>query len=89
MSQPLIPGSYYHIYNRGNNGENIFHEERNYRYFLQLYLKYIFPVADTYAYCLLLNHFHLLVRIREAQAQECPPTSAYNFAIFSAPTPKP
>jgi hypothetical protein len=38
---------YYHINNRGNNGENIFVEERNYHYFLQLYSKYITPVADT------------------------------------------
>ena len=57
-------GVYYHIYNRGNNGENIFVEQHNYRYFLQLYAKYVEPVADTYAYCLLRNHFHLLVRIK-------------------------
>lgn len=30
---PLEHGQYYHIYNRGNNGENIFIEERNYSYF--------------------------------------------------------
>jgi REP element-mobilizing transposase RayT len=69
MSEKLIIGCYYHIYNRGNHGENIFREERNYRYFLQLYLKYIEPVADTYAYCLLVNHFHLLVRIRLSAEQ--------------------
>jgi len=67
MSKPLIPGRYYHIYNRGNNGENIFREERNYRYFLQLYAQYIHLIAETYAYCLMVNHFHLLLRIREAQ----------------------
>ncbi|OQW92278.1 MAG: hypothetical protein BWK79_15005 [Beggiatoa sp. IS2] len=61
---PLIGGYYYHIYNRGNNGENLFVEERNYSYFLQLYTRYIFPIADTYAYCLMKNHFHLLVRLR-------------------------
>jgi len=61
---PLVYGGYYHIYNRGNNRENIFIEERNYAYFLNLYAKYIEPVAETYAYCLLRNHFHLLVRIR-------------------------
>jgi len=55
---------YYHIYNRGNNRENIFIETRNYAYFLTLYSKYIEPVADTFAYCLLRNHFHLLVRIK-------------------------
>ena len=30
---------------------------------MQLYAKYIEPVADTFAYCLMRNHFHLLVRI--------------------------
>ncbi|MBF8283376.1 MAG: hypothetical protein HW378_2291 [Anaerolineales bacterium] len=64
---PLHPGQYYHIYNRGNNRENVFREERNYPYFLKLYAKYIEPIAETYAYCLLRNHFHLLVRIREVR----------------------
>ncbi|MEJ5309663.1 MAG: hypothetical protein WHX52_07810 [Anaerolineae bacterium] len=62
---PLQPGRFYHIYNRGNNGENLFLEERNYRYFLQLYIQHVHPVVDTYAYCLLRNHFHLLVRIKD------------------------
>jgi hypothetical protein len=39
-------------------------EQRNYEYFLRLYAKYIDPVADTFAYCLLKNHFHALVRIK-------------------------
>jgi len=62
---PLEYGQYYHIYNRGNSGENIFIEERNYSYFLGLYVKYIEPIADTFAYVLLRNHFHLLVRIKD------------------------
>ena len=57
-------GCYYHIYTRGNNGETIFREARNYEYFMRLYARHIPPVADTYAYCLLKNHFHLLVRIK-------------------------
>jgi putative transposase len=61
----LEPGRYYHIYNRGNNGENIFIEERNYTYFMNLYAKYIDPIAETYACCLLRNHFHVGVRIKE------------------------
>jgi putative transposase len=61
---PLQPGQYYHIYNRGNNRENVFIEKRNYPYFLKLYARHIEPVADTYAYCLLRNHFHFLVRIK-------------------------
>jgi putative transposase len=62
---PLEPGIYYHIYNRGINGEYIFREERNYVHFLRLYTHHVEPIADTFAYCLLRNHFHLLVRIRE------------------------
>ena len=56
---------FYHIYNRGNGGENVFREERNYAYFMTLYAKHIEPVAETYAYCLLKNHFHFLTRVRE------------------------
>jgi putative transposase len=62
---PLQYGQYYHIHNRGNNRECIFIEERNYRYFLKLYAKHIEPIADTLAYCLLPNHFHFLVYIKD------------------------
>jgi REP element-mobilizing transposase RayT len=67
---PVAYNTYYHIYNRGNNRENLFKEERNYRYFLKLYAKHIEPIADTFAYCLLPNHFHLLVRIKAAEEIE-------------------
>jgi REP element-mobilizing transposase RayT len=66
-THPLEPDRIYHIYNRGINGENIFKEERNYRYFLEKYAKCISPIADTYAYCLLKNHFHLAVKIKTEQ----------------------
>lgn len=61
---PLLYDTYYHIYNRGNNRENIFIKERNYEYFMALYAKYIDPVAETFAYCLLRNHFHILNRVK-------------------------
>ena len=69
MSKPtaLRSGGYYHIFNRGNNRETIFREQRNYFYFLKLYEKYIPLVADTFAYCLLPNHFHLLVRVKTGE----------------------
>ena len=57
-------GNFYHIYNRGINGCNLFRENENYEYFLHLYDKYISPVADTYAWVLMKNHFHLLVKIK-------------------------
>jgi len=63
--EPVISDRFYHIYNRGINGENLFVGEDNYLHFLRLYDKYIHPVADTYAWVLMPNHFHLLVRIKE------------------------
>jgi REP element-mobilizing transposase RayT len=61
---PLEHDQYYHVYNRGNNRENLFRKSDNYHYFMQLYAKHIEPIAETFAYCLLPNHFHLLVRIK-------------------------
>lgn len=61
----LQHGIYYHIFNRGNNRESIFKEEKNYQYFLSLYKKYIHPMANLYAYCLMPTHFHFLLQIKE------------------------
>ena len=69
-NEPLQYGRIYHIYNRGNNGENLFVQRRNYPYFLQLYAKYIQPIAETYAYCLLPNHFHFALRTYAEEEQE-------------------
>jgi putative transposase len=63
--QPIIEGQYFHMYNRGVNGEDLFKEERNYYYFLQQYKLYCADVLETLAYCLLRNHFHLLVYVKE------------------------
>jgi hypothetical protein len=64
---PLLYDTYYHIYNRGVNGEDIFVEERNYDLFLKLFKKHLIPVADLFAYCLLRNHFHLSLRIKSEE----------------------
>lgn len=62
---PINHGNYYHIFNRGNNYENIFLKTEHYEHFLKLYEIYIEPIADTFAWCLMKNHFHVLVRIKE------------------------
>lgn len=61
---PLLYDTYYHIYNRGVNGENIFIEERNYDLFLRLYEKHLTPVVDIFAYCMLRNHFHVSLKTK-------------------------
>jgi putative transposase len=58
----------YHIYNRANGLENLFVEAENYRFFLEKYKLYISPIADTYAFCLIPNHFHAMVRLKKNDA---------------------
>lgn len=60
----------YHIYNRGNDKQNIFFKEGNYIYFLQKVRKYIAPHCDILAYVLMPNHFHLLIHADERTEQQ-------------------
>jgi len=62
--EKLETGYFYYIYNRGNNKERIFKETENYKHFMRLLNKHIEPVADIYSYCLLPNHFHLLIQTK-------------------------
>jgi REP element-mobilizing transposase RayT len=72
MIQALENGKYYHIYNRGINSDILFKENTNYEHFLKLYDIHINPIADTFAWCLMKNHFHLLVRIKEIEEIQVP-----------------
>lgn len=60
----MLPGNTYHLFNHANGKENLFAESRNYDFFLAKLSHYVLPVAHIYAYCLMPNHFHLLVKIR-------------------------
>jgi REP element-mobilizing transposase RayT len=67
---PLIGGEYYHVYNRGNNRQDIFLERANYLFFLQRLRTYLIgkttdPRVTIVAYCLMPNHFHLLVCLHD------------------------
>jgi REP element-mobilizing transposase RayT len=63
--ETLKYGHFYHIYNRGVDSCDLFREPENYEHFLALYDRYISPVAETYAWVLMPNHFHLLVKVKE------------------------
>lgn len=59
-------GEYYHLYNRGNNFETVFFERENYLFFLRRLRDYLVPsVIDIVAYCLMPNHYHLLVFLHQ------------------------
>ena len=56
------PESLYHVHNRGNNGQQLFFELGHYHHFLRLFRQHVEPVAKVIAYCLMPNHFHLLLQ---------------------------
>jgi putative transposase len=62
---PFEENQFYHVFNRGNNGGLLFFEERNYNYFLRKLDQYLSDYLCIYAYCLLPNHFHLLVSVKD------------------------
>lgn len=55
----------YHIYNQGNNNQTLFFNRNNYLYFLKKINTYILPYADIISWCLMPNHFHLMVYVKE------------------------
>lgn len=76
-----VPEMYYHLYNRGWNRTEIFREDDDYEYFEWLLARHLSPDpvkdakgrefrhlredADLVAYCLMPNHFHMLVYQRD------------------------
>lgn len=62
---PLEPGNFYHVYNHAVGNEKLFKTRSNYLFFLEKLGKYLTDFIDIYCYCLMPNHFHLLVRIKD------------------------
>jgi len=58
-------GYYYHLYNRGVNGQPIFLTPGNWSYFLKKLWEYFeTDLIDIIAYCLMPNHYHLLIYLK-------------------------
>lgn len=51
----------FHIYNRGNNQQQLFFKPENYLFFLKKVRKHILPYCDIMSWCLMPNHFHFLI----------------------------
>lgn len=55
---------YYHVYNRSVDKKPMFTQDCNYFFFLTKLDFYLTPFLEIYAYCLMGNHFHLMVKIK-------------------------
>lgn len=61
-------GHLYHVFNRGNNSQRIFFTSANYIFFLNKVKEHILPHADVLAWCLIPNHFHLMIHVNTVEA---------------------
>jgi putative transposase len=69
MGNKIVPfeaGEFYHLYNHGIGDENIFKESKNYDFCLDKFFDYLDDIISVYSYCLMPNHFHFLIRIKES-----------------------
>ena len=80
----LEQGHLYHIFNQGNNRQIIFYRPENYHFFLKKIGSYILPFADILAWCLMPNHFHLMVYIKDTKrVTSNEETQSFNKSITS------
>ncbi len=61
----FVTDHFYHIYNRANTDtDKLFYQEKNYTYFLKKFDQYLSDYLEVWAYCLMPNHFHFLVKVK-------------------------
>jgi REP element-mobilizing transposase RayT len=61
-------GGIYHVFNRTNGQEKLFLSDENHYFFLREYVEHLCPFLETSCSCLLPNHFHLLVKIKQVNS---------------------
>jgi REP element-mobilizing transposase RayT len=73
MSRPLrieYEGAWYHVMNRGTGRQRVFRTDSQRRYFLSLLGETAERFnAEWHTYCLMGNHYHLMVRTPEGNLQ--------------------
>ena len=79
----LTSNEFYHIYNRGNNKHPIFFNHENYLFFIKKLRTQLLPVSSIISYCLMPNHFHLIVMAKEAGLIERPTFGGKSMHEFS------
>lgn len=74
----FLPNNVYHIYNQGNNQQQLYSDD-DYRKFLELFSSYVLPYADVLAWCLIPNHYHFMLSVKE----NCTPLKQGNIMLDS------
>ena len=86
MTRPLrveYAGAFYHVYSRGNAGEKVFNGKRD----KEKFLEYLEKVTEKYSvvihtYCIMSNHYHLLIETKEANLSTAIQWLNISYAMF-------
>jgi len=86
MARPLrveYPGAFYHVMNRGNAGEDVFITRRD----REKFLEYLETASSRFSlrihtYCLMSNHYHLLVETPEANLSQAIQWINVSYAVY-------
>lgn len=77
------PKNIYHIYNRGNNKQKIFFSDSNYWYFVTKLEKHLKPFCEIICWCLMPNHFHLVINAKEEGCKLKPDAGLNHIQVLS------
>lgn len=83
-NSPIESGKIYHLYNHSNGSLQLFRADDNYRYFLSKYTHYVHPFVDTYAYCLMPNHFHFAIKVKDESSEVSKTSELYHKEVTNA-----
>jgi putative transposase len=82
MGKLMQLGQVYHLTDHAVNKNNVFVVSDNYRFFMTRYKDLLLPVVDTYAYCLMPNHFHIAIKVKtKAALLALPPELLENWQL--------
>ena len=77
----LIQDHYYHIYNKAVADNLLFLEEENYFFFISKLEEYVLEAAEILSYCLMPNHYHLIVQIKSQDLPSAMRKLALSYAV--------
>jgi putative transposase len=66
LARVILPGYPHHITQRGNRRQDVFFQESDYVYYIELLKEWCQQQSvEVWSYCLMTNHVHLIVMLKE------------------------